>query len=406
MTIFERDSTGTLYATFVDINGDAYVPSDAKIRIIHIAGGSEIEDVPLTAMTQINTTNQFYFNWDIADDAYLGEYLITYTATIDTYPSTNTETVQVMIDQNPTPAPGTYYATTLQITRYAGIGVEVQVESLGTGDGTENSYNAENGNIVGSSYSIFYGDVGSNELGELVETTHYSIDKDSGAILLTTTGVNLVNGKSIYISYTYSPKQSDTVLETYLAPSQVEAEKLTANYWGPIKTSIQYFDGYSSGYVHTDAPFGTDITDQPEFELKYSGIKTVEAVEFLDNTGDVQNDVEAEYIRLMIDDEYQDGRVIVTAGSIPNGKNNVRITYTHGYDSTPDLVQEMIALLGGVRALVNISGGSYKDVSTYSLGRKSFSIGQVYVNIESSIKQMKLRVKEITEELGEKFGCA
>jgi DNA-binding IclR family transcriptional regulator len=45
-------------------------------------------------------------------------------------------------------------------------------------------------------------------------------------------------------------------------------------------------------------------------------------------------------------------------------------------------------------------------VSTYSLGRKSFSIGQVYVNIESSIKQMKLRVKEISEELGEKFGCA
>jgi hypothetical protein len=146
--------------------------------------------------------------------------------------------------------------------------------------------------------------------------------------------------------------------------------------------------------------------NQPEFELKYSGLQTVESVEFLDNTGTIQNDVDSEYIRLITEDDYQDGRVIITAGSIPNGKNNVKITYTHGYDTVPELVQEMTGLLGGVRALVNISGGSYKDVSTYSLGRKSFSIGQVYVNIESSIKQMKLRVKEISEELGEKFGCA
>ncbi len=63
-------------------------------------------------------------------------------------------------------------------------------------------------------------------------------------------------------------------------------------------------------------------------------------------------------------------------------------------------------VVGGMMALVNISGGSYKDVSTYTLGRKTFSIGQVYVNIRESIIQMKARIDEITGHLGYRFDCA
>lgn len=408
MSYVIQGTTTNLFATFQDVEGVETAATTPTVTVIHVdAAGDTITDVNAAAMTLISgTTGQYFYAWDVASDAYEGSYLVTYSGTVTGKVVTATESITVL-DSGTTPGVSTtYYATTLQIARFAGIGVEVQKETLGTGDGAEDSYDTKFGSIVAESYLITFGASGSNDLTELSETNDYVLSKDDGRILLTGTGVTKVDGSTIYIDYTYSPKQSDTILASYLPMSSAEADKLTNNYWGEVKSSTQHFDGASDGYVHTDRPFGTQVMQQPEFELRWSSVQTITSVEFLDNTGAVQNDIDAEYIRLITDDEYQDGRVIITAGSIPNGKNNVQITYTHGYTETPVLIQELAALLGGMRALVNISGGSYKDVSTYSLGRKSFSIGQVYVNIESSIKQMKLRVQEITESLGYRFGCA
>lgn len=295
----------------------------------------------------------------------------------------------------------TNYATTLQITRFAGIGVEVQLENLGTGDGSERSYDVGNANIIDGSYILYYGSSGSNNLSYLIDETDYAIYLDDGRIYLTEAGLVKVGTDILYLSYTYSPKQSDTVLNSYLGPARAEVDKLTGNYWGPIKSNTQYFDGYDSGYPHTDMPFGTQIDNQPEFELKYKSIQSITSIDYLDYQGNVSGSVDSTYIRF-----DEDGRVLLGPTTIPNGKRNVRIIYTHGYNETPELVQELCAYIGGMMALVNISGGSYKDVSTYSLGRKSFSIGQVYVNIESSIKIMKKRIGELTESLGYRYAIA
>lgn len=293
------------------------------------------------------------------------------------------------------------YCSTLQIARIAGIGVDVKNESLGVGDGSENSYDLENGNVLADSYSITYGTTGSNSLATLEDVTDYVLEKDGGTILLTSTGVTKVNGKSIFASYTTSPKQSDTVLESYRAMIDAEVDKLTGNYWGEVKSSTEYFDGYASGYPHTDLPYGNQIESEPEFQLNRKGIQAITSIKALDTTGGTDETFNSSYIRF-----DEDGRVLVGRRTIPNGKRNIEIVYTHGYATVPVLAQELASYVGGMMALVNISGGSYKDVSTYSLGRKSFSIGQVYVNIESSIKQMKLRMDDLLGSVGFKYGIA
>jgi len=405
MAFYKTNSTGTLFATYQDVEGTPYIPADAKITIKHITGGAEVIDVNNVAMTQIGSTNQFYYEWSIDESAFVGEYLVSYTATIDGEVTTGTETVSVITGDSPEPTPSTYYSDTLLIARISGLGITIEKENLGTGDGTEDSYDFENGNVIAGSYTLYYGNDGSNELATLTETTHYTIDKDSGSILLTSAGVALVNAKKLYVSYTHSPKHSDTLLASYLASAEDEVNKLTANYWGEPKTSIQYFDGYSSGYPQTDEPFGTQIENRPEFELKYTGINSVTSIEFLDNKGDVSSDVDSDYIRLLGDDG-ENGRVIVTSGSIPNGKENIKITFVHGHDAVPELVKELCALICSKMAFVNVSGGSYKDISTYSLGKASFSIGQVYVNVREAIDKMQSRIDEITESLGFRFALA
>jgi len=298
------------------------------------------------------------------------------------------------------------YCTTLQIAEYAGIGIAIELENVGTGDNSATSFDVDNGNIVDGSYTLRHGASGANSLSNLTETTHYTLTKDDGRIELTSAGVTAVGTNLIYISYTHSPKHSDTVLAKFLGPASREAEKMTSNYWGPVKTTTQYFDGYDDGYPHTNGPFGNQIDNGYEFELNKRGVATITSLKFLDKTGAVSSTVDSTNYRIVTDgDEDNDSRLLISV-DIPNGKANVQVIYTHGYTTVPDLVQELAALLGGLRALVNISGGSYKDVTSYSLGRKSFGLGEVYVNIRETITQMKRRIDDISNELGGVWGCA
>jgi hypothetical protein len=84
---------------------------------------------------------------------------------------------------------------------------------------------------------------------------------------------------------------------------------------------------------------------------------------------------------------------------------NVRIDYQHGYSTVPDEIQELVALLTGIRAFVNISGGSYDDATGYTLGRKQIQIGEAWVNIREVIDQAKKRVNEILDSFGRKLEC-
>jgi len=295
----------------------------------------------------------------------------------------------------------TDYTDTLQVVRSSGIGSEIQLETLGTGDDSEDSFDTDNGNIIADSYTLKYGATGSNSLSTLTETTHYAIDKDAGTVLLTSAGVTAVGTNVLYITYTYSTKLSDTILDTYIAAASREAEKLTGNYWGPAKTTVQYFDGYSSGYPTTDDPYGSDIDNFPEWEVDYKGINSVTSIEFLDRTGDVESTADSDYTTF--DD---DGRIVQNNSYVPNGKRNIKITFVHGYTSVPALVQEMTALIASVMSYINITGGSYDDITTYTLGRKNFSIGEVYVNVREVIQQMKSRIDEISSSLGQRFACA
>lgn len=85
---------------------------------------------------------------------------------------------------------------------------------------------------------------------------------------------------------------------------------------------------------------------------------------------------------------------------IPNGSNNVRVDYTYGQATTPGYITELAILIAAIKAYVNLSGGSYDDATSYTLGSKSVTIGEVYVNIREVIDQYKKRVKEILDMVG------
>lgn len=294
------------------------------------------------------------------------------------------------------------YTSTLEIVRISGIGTEIFGESLGTGDGSEADYDLANGNVINGSYSIQYGDSGSNTLSTLDEPEDYVLDKDKGILVLTAAGITKVNGKAIYANYLCVSKISDTILNTYVAAASKETENITGNYWGAVSTQTDYFDGYTLGYPNTNRPFGNDVEDTafPEFELKYKGVTGITGIYFLDFDGTVNT--------TLTSSEYQyteDGRVIVNK-SIPNGKRNVKITYTHGYTAVPSDVSQLASLIGAKMTFVFISGGSYDDVTGYTIGRKQFQIGEAWVNIREVISQVEKRIEQLLDGIGPNYDCA
>jgi hypothetical protein len=295
---------------------------------------------------------------------------------------------------------GVTYTDTLQVARLSGLGVEIQNENVGTGDNSNKSFDLDNGNVISDSYTLKHSTTGDDEnsFTTLVESTHYTIDKDGGSILLTSAGVTQLGTDVLYADYIHSPKISDTVIETYLAPASAETDKTTGNYWGPVKTTTdEVHDGReTNAYPETDGPYVTDYDDDDFIQLNNLSVQTITSIEFLTGTSS----------RTLDSDNYrfdEDGFITLLSDRLPLGRINVHVTYTHGYATTPDLIKELTAHYAAIRAFVLISGGSYDDATSYTLGRKAITIGEAWVNIREVIDQSKKRIKEILNTQGPKM---
>jgi len=435
------------------------------------------------------------------------------------------------------------YTNTLQVVRVAGMGVDIAVENLGTGDNAKTSFDLKNGNVIANSYKLYFGATGSNSFTDLTELIDYSLDLDKGLILLTSAGVTALGTNNLYVDYTHSPKLSNTVIESYLPSADREVEKSTGTYWGMPKSFTEFFNGESTHlYPTTDRPYANDYDEPDSVNLKNRNVLSIDGAYFLrrgqpiakqwsysstsdsyvDNTAEanksngiafkpfgattVANDycyigasfkfhgvllnlftkgvtvggntieyfngvswdsfIPTEsvtgvlnlstngkitwnplsgwdkttingskslyYIRIKSASVYtteplvasmtmdQDfivsndlplynidftsyGEVTFLNNRLSNGVRNVRIDYTAGLqedDEMNDLVSEYASLLAGIRIFAAITGSSYDDATSFTLGRKSVGIGEVYTNMRETVRQNVLRAQALKELLG------
>jgi len=290
------------------------------------------------------------------------------------------------------------YTDTISIVRAAGVGVLIVDETLGTGDNSEDSYDLNKGNIIASSYTLSYGTSGSNNLTALAETTHYTLDLDSGRVLLTSAGITLINGKVLYAKYIHSPKISDSFLSTFIDQIEAEVDAITGNYWNEVISNTEYFDGRQENtYPTTDEPYASDW-DEPSFlELKYKSIASITSFEFLDDDGTVTETIASGSYKF-----DTNGTLTLLNKRFPNGTQNIKVVYTHGYTTIPKLINELAAIIGGIMVYANITGGSYDDVTRFSMGRKDVSIGEIYVNVREVVRQFEVRRETILNAVGRK----
>lgn len=430
------------------------------------------------------------------------------------------------------------YASNEQFVQRSGIGLQVIDENVGksSGSGTQ-SFDLDNTNITAGTYTLNSGTTTSNVFTALTETTHYTLDKESGRVVITPAGSTFLGTNNVFSTYWHTDKFSDDIITELVANAHEQVDLLTGKKWDTATNIIEYYDGRkTSTYPTTDNPYQGDY-DQPDFiVLKKWPITKIDNVFFLSNpisiskffnydlgtttytdktteinsstetpftlfnsspaTGDMiyigssqpflgldinlstvgvgASTIDWEYyngttwaditetetdtgasiftasgkftwsypygwstttinsetlywIRGTLTDNYTTDPIVATmtindsvstileprqllfrsngilnfiGATIPDGQQNVRVDYCYGETTTPAYIEELTILIASLQAYINLSGGSYDDATSYTLGSKSVTIGEVYVNIREVITQFKKRIQEIINMIG------
>ena len=137
------------------------------------------------------------------------------------------------------------YTTTLQLGQILGIVKEVPSwdvagtptnEAVGTGNDSTTQFYLDQRNIIASSYTLYANAVA------MTETTHYTLDKDTGEITLTSAGVTLLSTNAFTAKYKYfSNDMSDSYINSVLERAEIEVDnKLNTIFTDGTATNPSY----------------------------------------------------------------------------------------------------------------------------------------------------------------------
>ena len=133
------------------------------------------------------------------------------------------------------------YATTQQLARFMRIegkipdirpeGASRAKENVGTGDNSATLFYLDHGYVLAGTYTLYKGATESAATA-MTETTHYTLDKDTATVTLTSAGVTLVGTAIIWASYSYCLFEiTNTEIQDSLDRAQTEINQVTNSRW-------------------------------------------------------------------------------------------------------------------------------------------------------------------------------
>ncbi len=201
----------------------------------------------------------------------------------------NSNLIRIVYSTSVAVTAGTPYATNAQFIERSGFGIRVVDENVGTGNDSETDFDLDQDNIISGTFTISHAVSGSNNFTAMTENTHYTLDKESGRILLTASGVTEVGTDVIFATYWYSLATNDDVITDLIAAADEEIDILTRQRWGTATSVIEYMDGERlSNYPTTDRPYDSDWDLPQHITLKNWPITQIDFLYFLSQPNGVQ----------------------------------------------------------------------------------------------------------------------
>ena len=86
------------------------------------------------------------------------------------------------------------------------------------------------------------------------------------------------------------------------------------------------------------------------------------------------------------------GKLTFISSTIPNGTKNVKVRYNVGAATVPYNVRDLTANMAALQCLVRLIGGSFDDVTAYTIPEMSVSKGEPYTNMRAAIIEIQKRI--------------
>jgi hypothetical protein len=282
----------------------------------------------------------------------------------------------------------------------SGISNQVLNESVGTGDATVKSFSLDNDNVVDNSETIYLSGTAK------VRDIDYTINNDKGTIEFSSAPIQ---NAAITAKYKYFPDTVDLTnddIEDFITQADAEIENWTGKKYTDSNSATEYFSGRAEKIQATDSvPEGQFFseTEEDKYVLMLSNypIQTITSLQFLKDDGTVDDTLVEN-----TDFQFWDyGKVQLITSSIPTGrgKKKVKIVYTHGYSSVPAIVKRLSAVMASIIAFTNLTGGSFDEITSYSLGPKSVSVGEPYMNMRAAIERLETMKASLLNQIGREF---
>lgn len=164
-----------------------------------------------------------------------------------------------------------------------------------------------------------------------------------------------------------------------------------------IDSMYQKNFGYSN---NVDEWFDTDQPDQNTIVnslfLTNTPVRAVTSVKEYDTSGDEVADYEAVDFRI----DLKTGRLKLKEKEFGHDEDRVKVVYTYGYDTVPDKISSLCAIMTGQSILLKFAGASYDDVTSYNACGISISVGEPYVNAIRTYENLNKQKDKLIADIG------
>jgi len=88
-----------------------------------------------------------------------------------------------------------------------------------------------------------------------------------------------------------------------------------------------------------------------------------------------------------------------TFESESDGSRSIEVTYTYGETEAPQNVKRLMECSAAIQILIAQLGGTYNDITSYSIGGLEASLGEPWTNIDAAIKRLQNEINWLLKQI-------
>ena len=228
------------------------------------------------------------------------------------------------------------------------------------------------------------------------------------------------SGSANYTSYTNvytktglsTTELASATVDLLILDAEAELESLTGRKFTNANSVTEYLSVRDKDIIGNA---------QTTFKVRFGPLQSVTTCNFLDSTGaatttlDTLSAAEITAGTYQNDDYWLDmsndsvnnsivpnGTFKLKTKTLSKGTHSIKVVYTYGYSSVPQMIQNLATCLAGIRTWLAFMGASYNRLNSYQISETSVNKGEFYSRGQQNIQMLTDEANRLLDRIGRK----